>query len=305
MTAYGYCRFLATGKSFSALHYEFQLETSTIFRIVLQTCEVIWQRLKVEVMPQPDTKNWLDTADSFYGSEQFPNCLGALNATHIRVRKPPHSGSRYFHSRPYYWVVLLALVDSDFRFVTVDVAAYGSAAEARDFRATRMVEMMQPNQLALPGPKPLPGSSGPPAPYVMVAGEDFGLSPSLVCPFPGHDLDDKRKIFNYRLGQAVWYGECALGMLSRKWRVLQSSMQMSPDNAVKVIQACVLLHNFFRGQDTEGDNDLEPAMPSSDFLPQLNRCERRESAGAALRDLFADYFLSPEGAVDWQVDALQ
>ncbi|KAM4049043.1 uncharacterized protein ACNLHF_004934 [Anomaloglossus baeobatrachus] len=49
-------------------------------------------------MPQPTREDWLKISMGFKDSVDFPNCIGALDGKHFRVKKPPNSGSRY---RPY------------------------------------------------------------------------------------------------------------------------------------------------------------------------------------------------------------
>ncbi|XP_044161098.1 putative nuclease HARBI1 [Bufo gargarizans] len=297
-------RFLATGNSFASLHFEFLLGISTISGIVCHTCKVIWQRLRDAVMPTPKAEDWLRIAEGFFQSAQFPNCIGALDGKHIRVKKPPHSGSRFFNYKQYFSVVLMALVDSNYKFVIVDIGAYGSTSDSRIFSVSRMGERLRENQLALPEPRRLPGSAGPPAPFVIVADEGFALSHHLMRPFPRRDLDDRKRIFNYRLTRARRYVECAFGILSSKWRVFMSSIQMNPDNATLVIQACVVLHNFTRIHDASADADLGQNVPSSVNF-DLSRTGRPGTAGLAVRDFYADFFSSPEGALPWQLEAIR
>ncbi|XP_069819612.1 uncharacterized protein [Dendropsophus ebraccatus] len=297
-------RFLATGNTFASLHFEFLLGISTIAMIVRSTCDVIWERLRATVMPPPKPEDWIRIADGFSAAAQFPNCIGALDGKHIRVKKPSRSGSLYYNYKQYFSVVLLALADSDYRFVIVDIGAYGSSADAGVFRASRMSELLHSGQLSIPDSKTLPGSSGPPAPYVIVADEAFGLQTHLLRPFPRRGLDDRRRIFNYRLTRARRYVECAFGILSSKWRVFQSALQLNPDNVRKVIQACVILHNYVRMYEAAVDPELDSTMTSVPFPIEVNVRGRPGSSGMAVRDFFADYFLSPEGAVSWQMDAI-
>jgi hypothetical protein len=51
--------------------------------------------------------------------------------------------------------------------------------------------------------------------------------------------------------------ECPFGILSNKWRIFQRPLNVSPDLAVDVVKACVVVHNFVR----EGDGyKIEDAM---------------------------------------------
>jgi hypothetical protein len=52
-------------------------------------------------------------------------------------------------------------------------------------------------------------------------------------------------VYNYRLSRSRRYVECASGILSNKWRILQWSLNISLEFAVDIDKACVILHNIF------------------------------------------------------------
>jgi len=55
----------------------------------------------------------------------FPNCVGSTDGKHIRLKCPSNSGSIYNNYKHYYSVVLQGLADAQFRFIAIDVGAYG------------------------------------------------------------------------------------------------------------------------------------------------------------------------------------
>lgn len=57
---------------------------------------------------------WRKIADSFY--DQW-NCIGAMDGKHIVIMPPPNSSSYYFNCKHTLSIVLLAIVDADFKFV--------------------------------------------------------------------------------------------------------------------------------------------------------------------------------------------
>ncbi|CAJ0962813.1 unnamed protein product [Ranitomeya imitator] len=64
----------------------FRVSTGQIynFGIVRDTCTEIWRRLHQEVMPEPKMADWLNIAQGFQDTCQFPHCIGALDGKHIR-----------------------------------------------------------------------------------------------------------------------------------------------------------------------------------------------------------------------------
>ena len=44
-------------------------------------------------MSARDKNDWIRTADEFYERTNFPNCIGAVDGKHLRIRKPNESGS--------------------------------------------------------------------------------------------------------------------------------------------------------------------------------------------------------------------
>lgn len=67
------------------------------------------------------TEEWLTIADQFDNRCQFPNCGGAIDGQHIRINQPPHSCSMYYNYKGYFSVVLMAVVNANYKFMFVDV----------------------------------------------------------------------------------------------------------------------------------------------------------------------------------------
>lgn len=292
-------RFLTTGNSLESLHLEFLLCTFTISAIIRTTCELIWERLQPSVMPAPTTEALLDIASHFEVTTQFPNCVGALGGKHIRVSKPPTKGSND-NQKKYFSVVLLALADSRYNFVAVHTVADGSTADARVLSATRTGQHILTTRLYLPNPRPLPGTTGSPVPFVFVADEAFAVTTNVLRPFPIRGLDTRKRIYNNRLSRARHYVKCAFGILGSKWRVFLKALQLDVDTVESIIKACCILHNYLRVHEAA---DVEEDMPAIGRANEWYN-EMPHLSALQVRDIFADYFMSPEGAVPWQLSSV-
>ncbi|XP_069596094.1 uncharacterized protein [Ranitomeya imitator] len=289
-------RFLATGESYTSLHLQFRVGKSTISNIVRCTCTVIWQKLQPMVMPSPTEETWLQVAAGFQSVANFPNCIGAVDGKHVRVQQPPRSGSRFFNYKKYFSVVLMAVADAHYKFVAIDVGAYGSTGDSRVLRTSQIGMQILRDGGTLPAPRPLPGSTHP-VPFVMVSDEAFPLTTTLLRPYPRRGLDARRRIFNYRLSRARRYVECTFGIMTSQWRIFHTAIQLDTDTVDAVIKACCVLHNYAREYNT--DVDVEYQQPV--FNPVDNGgLGRPSNSGVRVRESFTDYFMSPEGAVHWQ-----
>jgi len=54
----------------------------------------------------------------------FPNLCGSLDGKHIALQAPAESGFLFFNYKKTFSVVLLALVDANYRFIAVDIGSY-------------------------------------------------------------------------------------------------------------------------------------------------------------------------------------
>lgn len=79
-------RYLATGDCISSTSYSY-LVGYTASDIIKETCQVIWEILKKEVMLSKYTKDeWLKIAKKFEEQWNFPLCVSAIDGKHIAIQ---------------------------------------------------------------------------------------------------------------------------------------------------------------------------------------------------------------------------
>ncbi|XP_044157454.1 protein ANTAGONIST OF LIKE HETEROCHROMATIN PROTEIN 1-like [Bufo gargarizans] len=290
-------RFLATGESLSSLHYQYRMGISTISSIVQDTCRALWEVLCEDCIPHPTTQQWLQIADKFLETCQFPNCVGAVDGKHIRIVKPSGSGSEFFNYKKYFSMILMAIADADYRFVAVDIGAYGWTNDSMAFKNSAMGRLLYSKNFGLPPPRPFPGTDGPPVPFVVVGDEAFQMCENLIKPYSSRDLNPAKRVFNYRLTRARQTVECAFGILVAKWRILTKAINLKVETIDDIVKACVVLHNYLL---MEEPLRLDPQEVDC-TLTRLQRLSYQSTLGVAdMRDSFADYFVSEAGRVSWQ-----
>uniref|UniRef100_A0A3P9HU25 DDE Tnp4 domain-containing protein n=1 Tax=Oryzias latipes TaxID=8090 RepID=A0A3P9HU25_ORYLA len=270
-------RFLSTGDSYRTIASSFRLGVSTVASIVRETCDALWDCLRDEHLPVPTEEMWRSTARRFHQRWNFPNCLGAMDGKHI------HPGPCTFS------VVLLALVDADYRFLVVDVGSYGSKSDGGIFANSGLGKALRDGTLNVPPPSELPG-----APelgkvnHVTVADEAFPLKPYLLQPYPGRRLPTDKRIFNYRLSRARRISENVFGILSQRFRVFQRTLQVQPSVVDKA--ACVLC-NYLRPKGEDQNHATEDAHDCEQPLQGFEHC-RGQRASVEAQNVLADPSLS-------------
>lgn len=65
-------------------------------------------------------------------------------------------------------------------------------------------------------------------------------------PYGGTHIDNKKKIFKYRLSRVRRFVECAFGILTNKWRILHRPLDVHPETAIEVVKVCIVLHSFVK-----------------------------------------------------------
>nr|CAI5818117.1 unnamed protein product [Callosobruchus analis]CAI5841601.1 unnamed protein product [Callosobruchus analis] len=281
-------RYLASGNTFTDIHYTYRLGISTISSIVEAVCDEVWKIMKNECMPDPTEEKWREIAINFEKYANFPNCIGAVDGKHIRIVKPINSGSLCYNYKSFFSIVLLA----------IDVGAFGKFSDSNVFVNSEFWNKLENDLLHIPKERPISGDEEMRSfPYVLVGDEAFKLTPHLMRPYARKNLNHKKKIFNYRLTRARRYIECSFGILSNKWRIFHRPLNVSFRLAKKIIKACCVLHNFVCSRDGYA---FHHTLKTKGFRPINPAISVQNRVGYSVRDQFANYFVSPSGQVPWQ-----
>nr|CAH7742339.1 unnamed protein product [Callosobruchus chinensis] len=161
-------------------------------------------------MPTPSLEQWQKIEEGFRTKWNYPNCVGAIDGKHVVFEKPPNTGSQFYNYKKEFSIVLLALVDGDYRFITVDVGGYGRNSDGGD--------------------------------------EAFPLLRNVMRPYPGAQTgnNQENRIYNYRHCRARRVSENAFGIMTKKFRIFLKKFNISPDHLDLITLACTALHNYLR-----------------------------------------------------------
>lgn len=297
---------MATGERFRSLAFQFRISHSWISKIVQETLQSISKRMLNIALPPPD-KDVLKLASSgFWNRWNYPNCCGAVDGKHIRIKCPINSGSEFYNYKDYFSMVLFALVDDKYRFLAIDVGSYGREGDASIFPKSNFGKSIANGTFPFPDPAPFPGTVTE-MPHVIIGDDAFKLTETFMRPYPKDQskVDESKAIYNYRHSRARRVTENAFGILCQYFRVFFTPIAISPVTTDHLIFSACILHNLMRSANIPCPNEEmdELPLPKENLIPLNVPTTGRNSVRFAytLRDNFKDFFCSAAGSVDWQL----
>jgi hypothetical protein len=311
-------RFLASGESYHDLTFGFRVPHNSISIFVPEVCDAIVEEYRGQVFNTPaDPDAWRAVAQRFGSRWNCHHCCGALDGKHIAIKNPKKAGSLYFNYKGFFSIVLLALVDADYKFLWCDIGADGSASDCGIYNLSRLETGLTSGTIGFPAPEPLPNDDQD-TPYFIVADDAFPLRTYMLKPYSQRYLSRTQRIFNYRLSRARRVVENAFGILANRFRCLLTTLSITPVNTVKVVKACVVLHNLMRSRYPGLQNaDLDREDAAHNLVPgawrdaqvvrevdAAARGPRQTADGRRQRAYLEQYYNSAAGRVDWQDQAI-
>ena len=119
-----------------------------------------------------------------------------MDDKHIPIKRPKGDGSTFLNYKEFHSIVLVGLVDSDYKFIFVDVGCQGRISDGGVFRNTELYNRLVSDELNLPDPmellNPVWNFTGESMsrPSVIVGDEAFPLNKHLMKHYAKIELDD-------------------------------------------------------------------------------------------------------------------
>ena len=248
-------------------------------------------------MPQTPSE-WEEIAVNFERTWNYPHCVGTIDGKHVVIRSPSNSGSLFYNYKGTFSVVLMALVDASYKFISVDIGSYGKQSDAGILSHSHLGQaLLPPNSLHLPDDATITGAEElGPVPYVVVGDEAFPLQRHVMHPYPGRNCTEAEESYNYRHSRARRIVECTFGILAARWRVYHMKLGVAPVTVNQIIQATTILHNMLQRDSTPASTAelIEDYNPDNihglDGLRLLGT--RGTTEAARIREKFKEYFVA-------------
>lgn len=182
----------------------------------------------------PDEVVAADVRDKFAKVSGFPNVIGAIDGTHIKIRAPPTDAASYINRKGFPSINVQVVCDSSGLFTHCYAGEVGSVHDARVFRNSPIARFLERPQMYFPNDSHIIGDAA------------YTIHPHVMVPFRdnGH-LTNRQKNFNYCLSSTRMAIERAIGQLKIRFRILLDCLPLTDIKKIpEFIIACCVLHNI-------------------------------------------------------------
>lgn len=200
----------------------------------------------------------------------------------------------------------MAIVNSNYEFIYIDVGKQGRLSDGEVIEATSFFHKLNDGTLNLPENEENDGGLN----FVFVADEALSLHKNIIKPYSQRDLNYERRIYNYRLSRARNVVENAFGIMSSRFRILRTDINLSIEKINYVVSGICVLHNFLRKNSTsyksgfEVQNDRNYNSDNAreiDSIASLQQSSKKNYSSEAKqnREEYLQFF-NGKGKVEWQ-----
>ncbi|VDO18496.1 unnamed protein product [Heligmosomoides polygyrus] len=222
-----FLRYAGHGGTWNQISGEFVIGSSTASKIVREVALATIEVLHDAAFPRPTNRTWMAPLSGFRRSTiQLP--WVQLDGKHIAVVRPSESGSLYYNYKGYYSIVLLALLDADYRCIIYDLGATGRSSDAGVFSRS----LMKDHDDDFPQPQ---GNMGK-VPCHLLVDQGFRQTVRFIRPYSqveaSKDIKARRVVENF------------FGILANRFRILMREISGPSSVAWKITLAIMILHNL-------------------------------------------------------------
>ena len=220
---------------------------STVCTIVTETCRAIidtlWERAVTKYFPTTED-DFKEKMMKFGEEWQFPYAFSAVDGSHLPI-KCPNGGAQamkqYFNFKGFYSIVLMALVDAEYRFIWASVGAPGNTHDSTLFQSTELWgRIVDGNAI----PNIVQKVNDVDIPPQILGDGAFPLRTWIMKPHGDAVLSKEKRYFNYRHSRARLVTEGAFGKLKSRFRILFRKCESDKETVKLFGLSCVVLHNL-------------------------------------------------------------
>jgi hypothetical protein len=192
----------------------------------------------------------------------LPQIIGALDGTHVPIKRPPQSGDNYFHRKGWPSLNVSAVCDARGMFIDVFIGWTGRVHDSTVLRDSDLFAGIMTGTLGQAMDAASTQLSGLRIPMHLIRDSAYScIKHFLPAIKPSLANTPSKVTFNAKHAGTRHPIERAFGRMKARSRKLLTGVEVHIDRAPNLIAACFLLHNICEAK----------GHPAPEDDPELNR----------------------------------
>lgn len=245
------------------------IHKTSICRVIQNVTEAI-ARLRTQFVQMPQNENELMAVKTgFYNLRRFPNVIGCVDGTHIRIQSPGGDNAEIFRNRK---GNVQAICDSTLMIRDIDARWPGSTHDSTMFNASLVCASLEAGEF----------EGG-----YLLGDSAYSCTEYLLIPLLNPNTAPENN-FNSAHIQKRNTIERTFGVWKRRFSCLSLQFRTKLNTTLSVIVATAVLHNMvIAGNDYFKEIEQEPLLEND--LPHNNE-QNHEGGNALRRSVIENYF---------------
>ena len=234
----------------------------TVHEILRQVCTAISNSFG-HLLAWPVGRRIMRTAAGFQAKQCFPNCIGAIDGSHIYVAAPSNTivVADHRNRNKSFSILLQGVVDSRYYFTSINTRPPGSLHDNAHFKNTELYRKVEEGIMGGFHDDPLAWPSGLPFPPYIVVDRGYPLLSWCITPFKKGPmclpLTREEAWFNRKHSSTRMSVERGFGILKARFKEICTKSSLKLDFLPTVVHCCCVLHNIlFANKDRTLDQIL-------------------------------------------------
>ncbi|XP_023944712.2 putative nuclease HARBI1 [Bicyclus anynana] len=175
-----------------------------------------------------------EVSRGFFQEYGIPGVVGCVDGSHVAIIRPCDNEGAYFNRKNYHSINVLIICDSKLNILYVDASFGGACPDSHVWGHCPVNQFMQTLHARGEGL------------YCLLGDSAYAQRPWLMTPVLRAGAGSPDEYYNRLHASARSVADRCVGALKGRWRCMLAHkvLRYSPIKAGKMVNACVVLHNF-------------------------------------------------------------